>query len=240
MVLMEGITHFEKLNKILISEIKNIQCFNLATDISSLNKTIDKFNFEKIYDQVLDFHEFVSDNFDFDKIYKENGKYNILLNERFKTKESMCIKWEKNLKRKIPLNKVCNDTFALRVVVPFNRNTITEIVEKQFSNSSVKIINYYWKTKSIDDGYRGIHVYLKNNPRCFPVEIQYWNREDAILNFYTHEVIYKRVVNGEISSFIEEVNEYSLALRRWIEQIPEKPNKLDKSFIDFWYEQFTE
>src|SRR6056297_4217093 len=227
------ITHFEKLNKILISEIEKIQCFNLASNISSLNKTIDKYNFEEVYNQVLDFHEFILDNFDFDKIYIENGKFNIVLNERFKTKESMHIKWEKNYKKKIPLNKVCNDTFALRFVVPFNRNTIAEIVKKQFSDLSAKIVNYYSKTKSKDDGYRGIHVYLKNNPRCFPVEIQYWNREDAILNFYTHEVIYKRVVNGEISSFIGEVNEYSLALRRWIEQIPEKPNKLDKSFIDF-------
>ena len=152
----------------------------------------------------------------------------------------MHIKWEKNFKKKIPLNKVCNDTFALRVVVPFDRDIVSKIVEKQFTNLSAKIVNYYSKTKSKDDGYRGVHVYLKNNPRCFPVEIQYWNREDAILNFYTHEVIYKRVVNGEISSFIEEVNDYSLALRKWVEQIPEKPRSLKKSFIDFWYEQFTE
>ena len=152
----------------------------------------------------------------------------------------MHIKWEKNYKKKIPLNKVCNVTFALRFVVPFNRNTISEMVDKQFSDFSAKIVNYYSKTKSKDDGYRGIHVYLKNNPRCFPVEIQYWNREDAILNFYTHEVIYKRVVNREISSFLEEVNNYSLALRKWVEKIPEKPKSLKKSFIDFWYEQFTE
>ena len=71
MIVKKIVTHFEKLNKILISEIEKIQCFNLASDISSLNKTIDKYNFEEIYDQVLDFHEFISDNFDFDKIYRE-------------------------------------------------------------------------------------------------------------------------------------------------------------------------
>jgi len=107
MNLDEAINHFRKLNTILLSEIEKIQCFNLPSEISSLNKTTDKFDFENVYNQVLDFHEYISDTFDFEKVYAENGKYNIVLNERFKTKESMHIKWNKNLENKIPLNKVC-------------------------------------------------------------------------------------------------------------------------------------
>lgn len=86
----------------------------------------------------------------------------------------------------------------------------------------------YEKTKAVDDGYRAIHLYFRNQPSCFPLEIQFWTFKDAILHFYTHEVIYK--VKTE-----EESAEYSRALRAILDDLPSKPENVELSFETYLY-----
>ena len=86
----------------------------------------------------------------------------------------------------------------------------------------------YDNTKSIDDGYRGMHMYFRNNPKCFQIEVQIWNQEDALLNFYTHDIIYKKSNNDGLSY-------YSYELRKWIESMPKIPNNVEVDFIRYLY-----
>lgn len=101
---------------------------------------------------------------------------------------------------------------------------ISEIAK--IDNYKIETVNFYDRPKK--DGYRGIHLYFKNNKKCYPVEIQFWTRKDWFLQRYTHEVIYKQ-------SFDEDALNYSNNLRNWVDNIPVSPKEVD-SFIDYYYE----
>ncbi len=112
-----------------------------------------------------------------------------------------------------------------------DRCKILEFVDECLKrNSKYKIfkVNLYNNHKAKDDGYRAIHLYFRNNNRCFPIEIQIWNHEDALLNFYTHDIIYK---NSNLYDF----SYYSYELRKWINEIPQCPEKLKIDFIKYLY-----
>lgn len=84
------------------------------------------------------------------------------------------------------------------------------------------------KPKAVDDGYRGIHLYFRQNPKSFPIEIQFWTQKDALLHFYTHEIIYKKQPNSEALA-------YSYALRKCLENIPMMPSSVSVSFETYLY-----
>jgi len=52
---------------------------------------------------------------------------------------------------------------------------------------------------------------------------------DALLNFYTHEVIYKTNSSKELA-------EYSLLLRKWLYDLPSTSSEIKMTFIDYLYE----
>lgn len=57
--------------------------------------------------------------------------------------------------------------------------------------------------KSVDDGYRGVHVYFTRKPGYYPVEIQYNTYYDRQINNWLHKHVYKRFDNPGIdSSFV--------------------------------------
>lgn len=112
---------------------------------------------------------------------------------RIKSEQSFNEKWKKNLEKSKQLREVCNDIIGIRIIADMERSNIQENVKEIISNNQnykIDMVDMYEKTKSIDDGYRGIHIYFRNNPKCFPIELQIWNQEDALLNFYTHDIIY--------------------------------------------------
>ncbi len=104
---------------------------------------------------------------------------------------------------------------------------IDEITKKV--NKTIKIVNFNEKPKSPDDGYRGLHIYIKNNPKCFQSEIQIWSKIDAILNFYTHQNIYKQNLKTN----------YPLKLRLWMNDIPNS-KKVKIKFEDYLYKLITD
>lgn len=71
-------------------------------------------------------------------------------------------------------------------------------------------------------------IAFRNQPSCFPVELQFWTFRDAILHFYIHEVIYK-------TESRDESIEYSRALRAVIDDLPNKPENLELSFETYLY-----
>lgn len=152
---------------------------------------------------------------------------------RIKTNESLENKWKRNLNKSKQIREVCNDLLAFRIVGNIPLEDIKKSIELMVKDikTGIEVVDFYNKPKSVDDGYRGLHCYFKTNSKSFPVEIQYWKRKDALLNFYTHEIIYK---NQNIYL------NYSKELREWIDNLPEKPLGLDIDFIDFWYNMFLE
>jgi hypothetical protein len=86
--------------------------------------------------------------------------------------------------------------------------------------------------KKNDDGYKGIHVYIRPNNHVFPIEVQFWTRTHALLNQYLHDNIYKMED--------ETLNQYAIDLRQWLEGVPSfSPGDglAIKSYVDYIYEQ---
>lgn len=92
----------------------------------------------------------------------------------------------------------------------------------------VTIIDFYSKNKTNDDGYRGIHMYFWYNRRGFPLEFQIWTVKDALLQFYTHEIIYKG--NSSIPK-----KQYAKKLRKWLNLIPNSPDEIELDYIRYLY-----
>lgn len=134
---------------------------------------------------------------------------------RLKTMESFKRKWESNLTKERSLYKVCNDLLGIRVICSLSEAELSEIraPENTFGITS-RIVNYHRKcAKSVDDGYRAVHIYFRK--RSFPVEVQLWNYKDALLQGYTHDVLYKQC---------PACYAYGRSLRDWIDTIPAAPD----------------
>lgn len=149
---------------------------------------------------------------------------------RIKSANSFLNKWNKNIGNHKQIREVCNDIIGIRYIVHATEKELIQSVLKtvQNVNYNIDIVNFYEKPKAIDDGYRGIHLYFRNNPACFPVEIQLWTFRDAILHFYTHEVIYK-------NKYSDEAITYSRTLRNILDSIPDAPKHINPSFIHYLY-----
>ncbi|MGL6105637.1 hypothetical protein [Romboutsia sp.] len=142
---------------------------------------------------------------------------------RTKTIDSIKKKWNKNLGKKRAIKKVLNDIVGIRIVTDNNVDNIIAYIKEIATSKNYKIesIDFRETPKSKDDGYRGVHIYFMNNPKSFRIEIQIWSRIDAILNFYTHQNIYK--TNGNIS--------YALSLREWIDKLPQSQGLKFENYI---------
>lgn len=121
---------------------------------------------------------------------------------------------------------MCNDVIGIRFIIDEIRVGILIAIEKV--DCTIGTIDVHIRTKAVDDGYRAIHLYFRNQPSCFPIEIQLCTFKDAILHFYTHEVIYKAGPNAEEIA-------YSRALRTVIDALPNKLKEVDLSFETYLY-----
>ena len=207
----------------LLETVVKINKFNV--NLPSLNHKIEKLEaergFDEIYDIVLDY---IGDN---ESIYELDDLINdiddVEISFRTKTEKSLREKWNKNLGQKRPLKKVFNDIIGIRIVTKDSIDNIMDYIIEISENKQYKIIpiDFRKTPKSPDDGYRGIHIYADTNSKGFRVEIQIWSELDSILNFYTHQNVYK--VNGAIS--------YPIQLRQWIDEIPIKDKYGFKEYI---------
>jgi ppGpp synthetase/RelA/SpoT-type nucleotidyltranferase len=222
---------FKDEGKEFFNIIKNINEYNIALRYPTMRKSIENFKVDEIYDEVLNF-VYESD----EKILELSEYLNIIESKsinvfsRIKSEQSFRQKWEKNLGKGKQLREVCNDIVGIRIIADLNREEIKENIEFIIQNLeyNISIVDFYENPKRKDDGYRGVHIYFKENPKCFPIEIQIWNQEDALLNFYTHDIIYKRLRDADMTG-------YSYELRNWIDDIPKAPEGVEVEFIKYLY-----
>lgn len=223
---------FNDQGKRLLELINSINKYNINSKFPSMKKTIRNFNPDDIYDEILDFIvEKDNDIIILSEYLKDIENENINVSLRIKSEQSFNQKWNKNLDRSKQLREVCNDIIGIRIIADMDRKEIIKNVEEiKESNDQYKIdiVNMYEKSKSIDDGYRAIHIYFRNNPKCFPIEIQICNQQDALLNFYTHDIIYKKS-NNDLLSY------YSFELRKWLDCMPQIPEGVEVDFIKYLY-----
>lgn len=201
-----------------------------------MRKTIERFKIDEVYYEAL---RFIGEN---EKNLEELSDYTTSLKDedidssfRVKSKYSYVHKWNSKLGKSMRLIEVCNDFIAIRMILNKDRKEINEFIDKCLEKNrgyTIHKVDMYNKTKAYDDGYRGIHLYFKNNSRCFPIEVQIWNKEDAILNFFTHEYIYKNKRTEKV-----DFSYYGYRLRQWLDNIPRETESIKKDYIAYLYEK---
>lgn len=177
---------------------------------NTIEKLEDKMGFDEVYEKVLDYIELNDAIYDLDDFIHSIEDINISF--RTKSEDSLRKKWCKNLGENRPIKKVFNDIIGIRIITKQDVDNIIKNIKDICTNKNYKfeLVDLKNNTKSKDDGYRGIHIYIENNSKSFKVEIQTWDKFDSILNFYTHQHIYK--ANKGL--------EYALNLRTWFDNIP--------------------
>lgn len=209
-----------------------VKGFEINNEFPSLKRSIKQFDFDDVYTDILNYHEHIIDHREeYDDYISKNVFDGNEIIDRYKAEDSLRYKWNKNLESGRRLVEVCNDPWAIRIITNITVDELKSEIDNIICLSNklhyiVDVVNFYDNHKS--DGYRGIHLYFKNNKKCYPIEVQFWTRKDWFLQRYTHEVIYKQ-------SYEENAIEYSNNLREWVDNIPLSPAGLD-SFIDYYYE----
>lgn len=93
-----------------------------VTDLPSFRRTIDKFQPNLIYDQVITFFIEKSDEINrIDQLIAENLDSYIDISYRLKKERSFLAKWDKNLEKAKQLREICNDTVGIRFIVERKR-----------------------------------------------------------------------------------------------------------------------
>lgn len=109
---------------------------------------------------------------------------------RIKSAQSISLKYD----RYYPdhqVRKVFNDLLGFRSMV----DSYEDILE--VDEACLKVVDMS-QGKSVDDGYRGVHVYFTHKPGYYPVEIQYNTYYDRQINNWLHKYVYKRFDNPDI------------------------------------------
>ena len=206
--------------------------FEINSEFPSLRRSIKQFDFDDVYTDILNYHEHIIDcRYEYDNYISKSVLSGNEIIDRYKAEDSLRYKWKKNLEAGRTLFEVCNDPWAIRLITNITVDELKIEIDKIVCLATeleynISVVNFYDNPKL--DGYRGIHLYFKNNKKCYPIEMQFWTRRDWFLQRYTHEVIYKQ-------SYEENSLEYSNNLRNWVDSIPLSPVGLD-SFIDYYYE----
>lgn len=192
------------------------------------NKTLRYFNIDEVYLSSIEFFA-TAEFYKLDKFLNDNKDENSKFTFRLKTFESFEKKWIKNSRVgcEKKFYKACNDNYGYRFIVDCKEEDLINLVNS-LEIKDVTIIDFYSKNKTNDDGYRGIYMYFWYNRRGFPLEFQIWTVKDALLQFYTHEIIYKG--NSSIPK-----KQYAKELRKWLNLIPNSPDEIELDYIRYLY-----
>lgn len=154
---------------------------------------------------------------------------------RFKANKEIAKKFA-NLDMTKQLYNIFNDVLGFRFIIRTDPEGLLQAAQKFIDKCPSDNINCKLADQSDgkknNDGYKGIHVYLRmKHNLSFPIEIQFWTREHALLNDYLHDDIYKGPDD-------EGLVQYAVSLREWLESVPKFPEDSGiKSYVDYLYER---
>ena len=115
---------------------------------------------------------------------------NNLIGSRFKSNDSILIKYEKTLRTGGGFKQCFNDILGFRL--KFDK------YPKEFP-PYFRVVDLR-NGKQIDDGYRAIHLYYQRDSHSYPIEVQLWCGNDYLFNLWSHKYVYKYSVpeNGKL------------------------------------------
>lgn len=108
----------------------------------------------------------------------------VALDYRIKSRESILSKYERYYPDR-PVTKVFNDLLGFRTLCA----SYDEVLE--LAAPKIKVVDMSFG-KARDDGYRGVHVYYKEDNFHYPIEIQFNTFLDRQLNDWLHDYVYKK------------------------------------------------
>ena len=88
-----------------------------------------------------------------------------------------------------------------------NPNKLAAIFEGKTSKFRIADMT---KGKTLDDGYRGVHVYYQKSGKHYPIEIQFNTLFDRQLNNWLHDYLYKKDYPIETGRIMREKYECGL------------------------------
>lgn len=109
---------------------------------------------------------------------------------RIKSAQSISFKYDRYYPD-YQVRKVFNDLLGFRSMV----DSYDDILGAE--EACLKVVDLSCG-KSVDDGYRGVHVYFTRKPGYYPVEIQYNTYYDRQINNWLHKHVYKHFDNPDI------------------------------------------
>lgn len=148
----------------------------------SLKQTLKKFCKEDIINELLDVRYFYEN---IDILQSPNFEY------RIKSLHSALLKYDKYYPD-TQMKKCFNDLLGIRITV----DRYEEILDNE-NISKFRMVDMR-QGKSVDDGYRGIHLYYQKSNFHYPIEIQINSYSDRKCNDWLHTWIYKNCNNATI------------------------------------------
>lgn len=115
---------------------------------------------------------------------------NKLIGSRFKSNDSILIKYEKTLRTGGGFKQCFNDILSFRLKF--------DEYPKEFP-SYFRVVDLR-NGKQIDDGYRAVHLYYQRDRHSYPIEVQLWCGKDYLFNLWSHKYVYKYSIpeNGKL------------------------------------------
>lgn len=129
--------------------------------------------------------------------------------------------------------KIANDFLGMRFIIKADPEKLFQIAEEFINRcplTNVCSLVDQREGKKNDDGYKGIHIYIRTDSNTFQIEVQFWTRTHCLLNEYLHDNIYKITE--------EDFTEYALDLRNWLESVPRLAQDSGiMNYVDYVYER---
>lgn len=104
-----------------------------------------------------------------------------VISSRFKSEDSILMKYNKTLENGGGFKQCFNDILGFRLHFAEYPETFPDYF---------RVVDLR-KGKKIDDGYRAIHLYYQRDNLAYPIEIQIWGEKDYQFNIWSHQWIYK-------------------------------------------------
>lgn len=110
---------------------------------------------------------------------------------RIKSMQSIKVKYDR-YGQHIAVERVYNDLLGFRLLCD-------DYEDIDLSEKIIRRISDMRYGKKIDDGYRGIHIYIQPTHEYYPIEIQFNTYKDRLFANWTHIYLYKQK-NADIGS----------------------------------------
>lgn len=157
----------------------------------SLKNTLKRFDKEELFDDVEGaisyFTEFA---------LEESVHYPY----RVKSLQSCLIKYEKYYPS-TAVEKAFNDLLGIRIVI-----SDYAILDSLRLPEKTKVVDMR-EGKSVDDGYRGVHIYFQKDHFHYPIEIQFMTPFDRQFNEWLHIYVYKLIDDRSVGCKLRQLYE---------------------------------